>query len=300
MNATNYLEQNKDNIRHYNEVKQVIDELKDHRADFGKIWLYCTENLLNDRKYNDAILNDATFEVEQNKWVYSKGFEWEKCAEIRSELRAVTQKDETYTVLYHFLMSDYDHLDEQLSYTVADYEKFALQAERAITFNRYDLAETLTTIENYNEKLSYLTNQKTNYLNESHKWQDLPEYDYSNLCENELNRLQQLQEIDNISLKIVPKPTHFELSDNILNDLQKEQLITTDPLQWHTNKIALCAYFVDSYFSKSNPNDLWKIGETLFNVKNLRQAKNNYLGNKNTYGRPKNYQIIDRIIRKNA
>jgi len=240
MQAPDYLEQNKNNIRHYNEVKQVIDELKDHRTDFGKIWLYCTENLLNDKKYNEALLNDAIFEVEQNKWIYSKGFEWEKCAEIRSELRAVTKKDETYTVLYHFLLSEYAHLDEKLSYTVADYEKFAQQAERAIILS----AETADTI--------------------------------------------------------VPKPTHFDLPDNLLNDLQKEHLITTNPLQWHTNKIALCAYFVDSYFSKTNPNDLWKTGETLFNVKNLRQAKNNYLGNKNTYGRPKNYQIIDRILKKNA
>jgi hypothetical protein len=286
-------------LHHPNEVNQVLNDLTPHRADFGKIWLYCTENLLNDKKYNEAILNDAEHDLSQNKWIYTKGFEWEICAEIRKELLEVIKKDETYTVLYHFLLSDYAHLDEKYSYTVGDYEKFARQAERAVMFNRYDLAEELEKIENHSEKLTYLVNQRTDYLNQTHKWQDLPEYDYSNLCENEINRLQQLQEIDSLPSKIAPKPPP-ELSENLLNDLKKERFITTDPLQWHPNKISPCAYFVDCYFSKSNPNDLWKIGETLFNVKNLRQAKNNYLGNKNTYGRPKNFQIIDRIIRKNS
>jgi hypothetical protein len=237
MQVTDYLSQNKNNLHHPNEVNQVIDELKPHRANFGKIWLYCTENLLNDKKYNEALLNDAKFEVEQNKWIYSKGFEWEKCAEIRKELLDITKKDETYTVLYHFLLSDYAHLDEKYSYTVADYEKFARQAERAITFNRYDLAEELEKTETHNEKLTYLINQKTNYLNESHRWQDLPEYDFSKLCENEINRLQQLQEIDKLSNDAIadPEPVYFDLPDNLLNKLHQQKFIenTNDrPLKW--------------------------------------------------------------------
>lgn len=305
MTATDYLTQNKNTIRHHNEVKQVIDELKPHRADFGKIWLYCTENLLNDKKFeNEQYLTDNrdtySYEINENaenELKFNEGFDWKICAEIRNELRFVTEKDETYTVLHHFLLSDYAHLDEKYSYTVADYEKFAQQAERAIKFNRGDFAERLTSIENNNEKQSFLINQKANYLNECHKWQDLPEYNFADLCENEINRLQQLQKISKI---FDINPADFELPDEILNDLHREQLITTAPLQWHVNKIALCAYFVDCYFSKTNPNNLWKIGETLFNVGNLRQAKNNYLNNKNTGGRPKNHQIIDRIIQKNA
>jgi hypothetical protein len=41
------------------------------------------------------------------------------------------------------------------------------------------------------------------------------------------------------------------------------------PLQWNKNKIALCACFVDCYFAKTSPCDLWKAGENPFNVKNL-------------------------------
>ena len=239
MKATDYLAQNKDNIRHYNEVNQVIDELKPHRTDFGKIWLYCTENLLNDKKYNDALLNDAKFEVEQNKWVYSKGFEWEKCAEIRSELRNITKKDETYTVLYHFLMSEYTHLDEKLSYTVADYEKFAQQAERAITL----LAETADTI--------------------------------------------------------VPEPEYFDLPDNLLNKLQKQELIenTNDrPLKWLRKKVLL-AYFVEIVNEKldlkQGEKRQIKPFETLFNVSGLTSAINDY---KKIGTLPVGHREIDRLF----
>jgi len=86
------------------------------------------------------------------------------------------------------------------------------------------------------------------------------------------------------------------ISDDILNKLETAHLLSSRfPPQWHPSKIALCAYFVDCYFSKSNPNDLWKIGQNLFNVKNLAQSKNNYLGNKN--GKPKGFEVIDEILK---
>jgi len=310
MRAADYLAKNRDKIRHYNEVKQVIDDLKEHRANLGKIWLYCTENLMNDKKLENELYlasnkDKYSYEIidKNEKFVESEirfndGFDWKICTEIRKELIEITEKDETYILLYRFLLSEYAHLDESYSYTLEEYEKFAQQAERAIIFNRDNLLETLTKIENSNEKLNYLINHKTDYLNECHQWKDLPEYNYSELCENELNRLQQLQKIDKFPSKIVPK-TEIYLPENLLNALQKEQLITINPLQWQKNKIALCAYFVDCYFAKSNPNDLWKTGETLFNIKNLRQTKNNYLDNKSTSGKPKNYQIIDKILEQN-
>jgi hypothetical protein len=89
-----------------------------------------------------------------------------------------------------------------------------------------------------------------------------------------------------------------QISENILNELEKEKLITKEPLKW-VGAVNLCAYFVDCYFAKSSPNDLWKKGQTLFNVRNLRQSKYNYSGNKTTNGKPKNYQTIDDILEKN-
>jgi hypothetical protein len=86
------------------------------------------------------------------------------------------------------------------------------------------------------------------------------------------------------------------IPDKILQALETAKLITQNPMQWNTKQVGLCAYFVDCYFAKSNPNNLWKIGEMMFNVKYLRQAKNRYLGNTNTSGKPKNYKIIDAIL----
>ena len=84
-----------------------------------------------------------------------------------------------------------------------------------------------------------------------------------------------------------------KIPDDILIKLENEKLITQNPLRWlGTN--ALCAYFVDCYFSKSNPNNYWKIGEALFNAKNLRQSKDGYENSKN--GVPRNSAIIDEIL----
>jgi hypothetical protein len=97
------------------------------------------------------------------------------------------------------------------------------------------------------------------------------------------------------------QPQQIILPDNILNELEQEKMIASrKPLQWNKKKIALCAYFVDCYFSKSDPTDLWKIGQKLFNVSNLRQSKYNYLNNERTQGKPKNHQIIDRILQHNG
>jgi len=64
------------------------------------------------------------------------------------------------------------------------------------------------------------------------------------------------------------------LSDNQLNNLESAGLLSSKyPIQWDKKKISLCAYFVDCYFSKSHPNDLWMIAQEYFNVKNLAQSK---------------------------
>jgi len=60
-------------------------------------------------------------------------------------------------------------------------------------------------------------------------------------------------------------------------------------------RLGVNIHFVDKYF-KNDPN-LWATGEKLFDVKNLAQAKNNYLSynEKNRY-KPKGYEIIKRIL----
>ena len=99
--------------------------------------------------------------------------------------------------------------------------------------------------------------------------------------------------------KELPKKSQTDeeisIPDNLLNELEKEKLITKEPLTWNKKQgSALCAYFVDCYFSKNYPLNLWQIGERIFNVKNLRQAKYNYSGNKN--GKPKRFEKVDKIL----
>jgi len=102
-----------------------------------------------------------------------------------------------------------------------------------------------------------------------------------------------LQLIKDYKNKRIDDAVH--ISDDILDKLESALLLSSRfPIQWNKNKIALCAYFVDCYFSKSHPTDLWKVGQNLFNVKNLAQSKNNYLGNKN--GKPKGFMIVDKIL----
>lgn len=99
-------------------------------------------------------------------------------------------------------------------------------------------------------------------------------------------------ETDTFQLPTIP--------ENLLNKLENAGLITKNPLQWDKNQLSLCAYFIDSLFQKTHPNNLWKLGENLFHVKNLRQAKYRYSGNKKDEGKPKNYQLIDRILKVNT
>jgi len=311
MNAANYLAKNKDNIRHYNEVKQVIDELKDHRTDFGKICLYCIENLINDKNIEDKQYlenqkDKYSYEPRQNGNIveneikFNAGFDWKKCAEIRQELIKVTEKDETYIVLYRFLLSEYAHLHESYSCTVEEYNKFARQAERAIKFDRDEPMEKLKTIENHNEKLTYLINRKTDYLNESHKWKDLPEYNFLELCENEINRLQELQKINDLpKTSVIAIETNFKLSDNLLSKLQEQKFIENAmarPLKWLKSK-SLLAYFVevanDELNLKNGEKRRIKPFETLFKMSGLTSAINDY---KKTGTLPVGYKDIDKLF----
>ena len=88
MRATDYLEKNRNNIFHYNDVRKIIDEVRGHRDNFGKIFEYCHENLM--------IINLCL-----------------------SELLDVLKDDETYCVLYNLLKSDFDrNCDNSVPYLV--------------------------------------------------------------------------------------------------------------------------------------------------------------------------------------
>lgn len=110
-----------------------------------------------------------------------------------------------------------------------------------------------------------------------------------------------VQSLNREKERVTNKPTNkpIKIPDDILNELKNAKLITKEPMKW-VGSISLCAYFVDSYFATTNPNDLWEVGQTLFNVRNLSQSKYNYLGNKSEKhkGKPRNYQIIDAILKK--
>jgi hypothetical protein len=100
------------------------------------------------------------------------------------------------------------------------------------------------------------------------------------------------EEIDNTK----PPTNPTTIPESLLNDLAAENLITKEPLKWVAS-VSLCAYFVDNYFT--NHSNLWAIGEEMFQVKNLAQSKDNYLGNTNGDGKPRKYHIIDAILLKN-
>ena len=73
------------------------------------------------------------------------------------------------------------------------------------------------------------------------------------------------------------------------------------PINWIATK-NLLAYFIDSiYPNKIHFNiEQWRVAEKCFtNGKSLAQSKENYLGNANKKhsGKPKNYQIIDEILK---
>ena len=125
------------------------------------------------------------------------------------------------------------------------------------------------------------------------------QHEYINKTLNKLEKLHEsyLPTFPPATIRQQNQP-QITISDNILNELEKEKLIIKEPLQW-IGAINLCAYFVDCYFAKSNPYDLWEKGQMLFKIKNLRQSKNNYLANAATNGKPKNHKIIDDILGKN-
>lgn len=66
-------------------------------------------------------------------------------------------------------------------------------------------------------------------------------------------------------------------------------------LEWKKKKNH-CAYLIDQLFGNGDDN-FWDIGEKSFNIKGLRQLKNNYLGNKNDNGKPKGHDKIDIVIK---
>ena len=72
MKTTNHLTTNKNNIIDYNDVKKIIDDLKNHRDNFDKIGEYCRKNLK---------------EIEKRQL----------------ELMSILKDDKTYCILYHFL-----------------------------------------------------------------------------------------------------------------------------------------------------------------------------------------------------
>ena len=293
MRATDYLEKNKDNIKHYNEVKQVIDDTKEHRDNFGKIFEYCNKNLATVQK-------------------------------IKSELLPILKNEETYCVFFHLLNSDVERentastpylVDESnvieryyanlvreqendSLYTDKWWRELEKQAERAIKFNRYDLIETLTKIDNYKEKLSYLINRQTDYLNECHKWKDLPEYDYSDLCENEINRLRQLQEIDNFSHKNTQKQTENFLPDNLLKSLQAKDFIENAdifPINWKGTLKEL-NYFINKYFP--NKPSKWEKTVNIFVWNNTKINKKSLSTAIDKHdNEPERKHIIDNLLK---
>ena len=91
------------------------------------------------------------------------------------------------------------------------------------------------------------------------------------------------------------KPQQITIQEHILNELEKEKLITKEPLQWIGQK-NLCAYFVDHYFK--NQTKKWEIGKNLFGVDNLAQLKDLYENSKS--GKPRGYKTIDKILKVNG
>jgi len=100
-----------------------------------------------------------------------------------------------------------------------------------------------------------------------------------------------------------------QIPQEILEALEKEKLIKIieiSPLvlEWKGAK-NLCAYFVDCYFAETNPNNLWEVGKSIFKIKkddnlseikNLAQLKDYYMRHNTKTGKPKRFEVIDRIL----
>jgi len=132
------------------------------------------------------------------------------------------------------------------------------------------------------------------------------EYDYT----RDIGYIQTLKDIEKletlitkINLILNPPTTYttdtvidteaVTMPKDILAALEKEGLITQNPLQWIGAK-GLCTYFVDKYFK--HLTNKWKVGSNLFNVKIYSQMKDDYENSKS--GVPKGYKTIDDIIKK--
>ena len=111
------------------------------------------------------------------------------------------------------------------------------------------------------------------------------------------------------------KPQQIQLSENLLNDLEKEKLITKEPLKWTASK-ALFAYFIKNVYEKAdnecvskykskyknNPfrqgeKRKIKIFEEMFDTKGLTAAINE---NNKTEATPIGHEKIDEIIKKST
>lgn len=58
----------------------------------------------------------------------------------------------------------------------------------------------------------------------------------------------------------------------------------------------LAVYLIDCLCGNQANLDFWEIGFQVFGIKGMAQMKNAYLGNKRTFGKPKGYQLIDKIL----
>lgn len=144
-----------------------------------------------------------------------------------------------------------------------------LEGERE---NKYSLKE---------EKKDKDSNEKKEINKLSYLWQDNP--------------LTELPELYNKMKGVFIASEHTLEQFTAIFTGQPVENIT--PIKWK-GKIALLAYFIDQIFEKEKipPNsELWSIAKECFeNAENLKQAKNNYLANKN--GKPKGYSKIDNLL----
>lgn len=170
MRAKDYIEKNKNSISHLEEVTQAIAALYPLRSDEAATDEYHERILTADWRYQkyrysamDYELNKGIMTGQKPVFAYNPGeINKDTAPEVRLELLQAVEHDKSFGYLFYLLASEQNRNPGCLfTYDcVPDREEI----EKAIGFDWDDTKEHLATINSYTEKLAYLLERKTAFL----------------------------------------------------------------------------------------------------------------------------------------
>lgn len=170
MRAKDYIEKNKNNISHLEEVIQAIAALYPLRNDEVATGEYHMRILTADWRYQkyrysamDYELNKSIMAGQKPVFIYNPGeIDKDTAPAVRLELLQAVEHDKSFGYLFYLLASEQNRNPGRLfTYDCVPDRK---EIEKAIGFDWDDTKEHLATIESYPGKLAYLLERKTAWL----------------------------------------------------------------------------------------------------------------------------------------